>query len=166
MAAKYWERTKVYPNRYLGRLHADPEGKKVLKLPNGAMYPVAPGKRPAIQNYSVVVTTVATNHLKAQELQDPRTKCFRRGYGQGSRLSRGVNLDGVPDPLVKIAHNPGNKLSTKRHADFAYGRRGLEAAFDRINSGKNAGWGGIDLTPPRFLAIVKRFRKNASVRVS
>jgi hypothetical protein len=30
-----------------------------------------------------------------------------------------VNLDGVPDALQQIAHNPGNKLSSKRQAEFA-----------------------------------------------
>jgi len=31
-----------------------------------------------------------------------------------------VNLDGLPDPLAKIASNAINKLATKRHADFSY----------------------------------------------
>jgi len=30
-----------------------------------------------------------------------------------------VNLDGVTRPLAGIAHNPGNKLSTWRQADFS-----------------------------------------------
>jgi hypothetical protein len=30
-----------------------------------------------------------------------------------------VNLTGVPQVLQDIAHNPGNKLSTRRQADFA-----------------------------------------------
>ena len=29
-------------------------------------------------------------------------------------FTEAVNLDGVPDALQDIAHNPGNKLSTKR----------------------------------------------------
>jgi hypothetical protein len=29
-----------------------------------------------------------------------------------------VNLNGVPDALQNIAHNPGNKLSSLRHATF------------------------------------------------
>jgi hypothetical protein len=33
-------------------------------------------------------------------------------------FTESVNLDGVPGPLQDIAHNPGNKLSTKRQADF------------------------------------------------
>jgi len=30
-----------------------------------------------------------------------------------------VSLDGVPSALQDIAHNPGNKLSTKKTATFA-----------------------------------------------
>ena len=33
-------------------------------------------------------------------------------------ITEAVNLDGVPDGLQGIAHNPGNKLSTKRQASF------------------------------------------------
>jgi len=38
---------------------------------------------------------------------------------KGAAYTEGVNLGGVPGPLQAIAHNPGNKLSTKRHADFS-----------------------------------------------
>ena len=30
-----------------------------------------------------------------------------------------MNLTGVPQVLQDIAHNPGNKLSSKKEADFA-----------------------------------------------
>jgi len=32
--------------------------------------------------------------------------------------TEGVDLTGVPDALVSIAHNPGNQLTTSRQADF------------------------------------------------
>jgi len=33
-------------------------------------------------------------------------------------FSEAVSLDGVPAALADIAHNPGNKLSTKKTATF------------------------------------------------
>ena len=40
------------------------------------------------------------------------------GGTKGAAFTEAVNLDGVPDGLQGIAHNPGNKLSTKRQATF------------------------------------------------
>jgi hypothetical protein len=38
---------------------------------------------------------------------------------KGASYVEGVDLTGVPDVLQQIAHEPGNRLSAKRHADFA-----------------------------------------------
>ena len=64
----------------------------------------------------VDLATVAANHLKAFDVQDPQTEA------DGTRsviFSEGVDLTGVPGPLQDIAHDPGNRLSTKRTAIFA-----------------------------------------------
>ena len=48
-------------------------------------------------------------------MQDPQDDAG----GKGASFTEAVNLDGVPDALQQIAHNPGNKLSSKRQAEFA-----------------------------------------------
>ena len=68
----------------------------------------------------MVVVTVAANHLKAHDVKDPQDEVLPGvSTAKGAEFTEGVNLDGVPDALQQIAHNPGNKLSTKRQADFA-----------------------------------------------
>ncbi len=37
---------------------------------------------------------------------------------KGAQFTEAVDLTGVPDALQEIAHNPGNQLTTKRHADL------------------------------------------------
>ena len=95
-------------------------------------------------NYSVVVVTVAANHLKARDIKDIQGEILPGvSTAMGARYTEGVDLTGVPRPLQDIAHNPGNQLSTKRQADFVAGGRGLEAALDRIESGIFLGRGRI-----------------------
>jgi len=63
----------------------------------------------------VTVMTVAANHLKAKDLgaiQDVGSKTKTVSFTEA------VDLTGIPDPLQGMAHNPGNKLSTTRQADF------------------------------------------------
>jgi len=69
--------------------------------------------------YSVIVQTVVANHLKARDLQSVQDETLPGvSTAKGADYTEGVDLTGVPGPLVDIAHNPGNQLSTKRHADF------------------------------------------------
>jgi hypothetical protein len=113
--AKYWDRTKVYPNKYWADFTLTAEGKKVLKAPGGGdVIQWRPGSADD-KTYSVVVTTVATNHLKAHGVQDPQDEV---GGTKSAIFTEAVSLDGVPPALQDIAHNPGNKLSTKRTATF------------------------------------------------
>jgi hypothetical protein len=118
--AKYWDRAKVYPNRIWGDFPLTAEGKKVIKLPKGGdTLQWRPDKDPD-PNYAVTVTSVATNHLKAQDLQDLQDEMLPGvDTSKGADFNEAVNLEGLPAPLVKIAHNAINKLVTKRHADFA-----------------------------------------------
>ena len=41
------------------------------------------------------------------------------GTSKMGNYTEGVNLTGVPQVLQDIAHNPGNRLSTKKEADFS-----------------------------------------------
>ncbi|MGA3162183.1 MAG: hypothetical protein ABSC77_13300 [Terracidiphilus sp.] len=121
VAAKYWDRAKVYPNRIWGDFPLTAEGKKVIKLPKGGdTLQWRPDKDPD-PNYAVVVTSVATSHLKAQDLQDLQDEVLPGvDASKGADFNEAVNLEGLPAPLVKIAHNAVNKLVTKHHADFAF----------------------------------------------
>lgn len=121
VAAKYWEKATVYANRIWGDFKLTADGKKVLKLSDGSdVLKWRPDHDPE-PNYSVVVTSVATTHPKAQDVQEPQDEVLPGvDAAKGADFSEVVNLDGLPAPLAKIAHNAVNKLVNKRHADFAY----------------------------------------------
>ncbi len=112
--AKYWTRTLVYPNRFWADFTISPEVKNVVELANGGDVIQWRPESPDDKKFSIVVSTVATNHLKARNIGDIQDEAG----GKGADFSESVNLDGVPAPLQDIAHNPGNRLSTKRHANF------------------------------------------------
>ena len=119
--AKYWEKATVYANRIWGDFTLSAEGKKLITLSDGGnILKWRPDHDPE-PSYAVVVTTVATSHLKAQNVQDAQDEVLPGvDTAKGADFSEAQNLDGVPAPLVKIAHNAINKLTNKRHADFAF----------------------------------------------
>jgi len=120
IVAKYWERTKVYPNRFWADFTLTPEGKKVIKLPKGG--DVIEWRPDSVTDtrFVAVVVTVAANHLKAHDIKDIQDETLPGvDSAKGASFSEAVDFTGVPDPLQNIAHNPGNMLSTKRQADFS-----------------------------------------------
>jgi len=118
--AKYWDRTKVYPNKYWADFTLSADGKKAIKLPGGGDVIQWRPDSIADTHFSVVVVTAAANHLKAKDVQEPQDETVPGvTTAKSAGFTEAVNLDGVPDALQQIAHNPGNKLSTKRHADFS-----------------------------------------------
>jgi hypothetical protein len=120
ITAKYWNRTKIYPNKYWADFILTPDGKKALKLPNGGDTIQWRPESLTDDKYSIVVVTVAANHLKAKDVSEPQDEVVAGvDTAKSASFTESVNLDGVPDALQQIAHNPGNKLSTKRQADFA-----------------------------------------------
>lgn len=118
LTAKYWKLTKVYPNQRWADYTLTDEGKKVLKLANGGdviEWRPEPGSEP---HFAVI--TVAANHWKARDVQDPQDEIVPGvDTAMGAAFTEMVNLDGVPEPLQDMAHSPRNKLSAKRQADFA-----------------------------------------------
>jgi hypothetical protein len=121
ISGKLWERTKMYPNKYWADFKLTTEGKKAVKLPGGG--DVIEWRPSGLDdtNYTYRVTTAAANHLKAHdmgELQDEMVSGV--DTAKSGKYTEGMNLTGVPDSLQQIAHNPGNRLSTKRQADFAF----------------------------------------------
>jgi hypothetical protein len=116
VTAKYWDRSKAYPNKFWADFTLSPDGKKVIKLANGGDTIQWRPQSPEDKNFFVVVTTVATNHLKAHDVKDPQDEV---GGTKAAVYTEAVDLTGVPPALQDMAHNPGNKLSTKRTATFA-----------------------------------------------
>jgi len=113
--AKYWQRTTIYPNKYWADFKLTDQGKKLVKLPSGGDTIQWRPSSPTDPSFSIVVTTVAASHRKARDLKDiqdvgSKTKTVE--------FTEGVDLTGLPDLLVSIAHNPGNQLSTTRTATF------------------------------------------------
>lgn len=116
ITAKYWTRTTIYPNKIWADFTLTPEGEKVVKLQDGGKVIKWRPQSGSDQNYTIEVTTIAANPLKAHDitLQD------ESGGTKGGDYTESVDLTGVPAVLQGIAHNPGNQLSSRRHAEFTY----------------------------------------------
>jgi hypothetical protein len=120
VTAKLWDRTKVYPNKLWADFKLTADGKKAVVLPGGGD---TIEWRPASledQKYTIVVTTAAANHLRAHDMADLQDEMLPgANAAKSGKFTEGQNLTGVPQVLQDIAHNPGNRLSAKRQADFA-----------------------------------------------
>lgn len=116
--AKYWKLTKVYPNKRWADYDFTDDGKKVLTLNGGG---TTIQWRPDDQGKAhFFVTTVQTNHPKVKEVADPQDDVVPGvDTAKSAAFTEDVNFTGVPDPVVQMAHNPGNFLSSRKHADFA-----------------------------------------------
>lgn len=120
ITAKYWNRTTIYPNKFWADFTLTPDGKKVITLPKGGDVIQWRPDSLTDTNYSVVVVTVAANHLKARSLGTVQDEALAGvSTAKGASFTEAIDLTGVPDALQEIAHNPGNQLATKRQADFA-----------------------------------------------
>jgi hypothetical protein len=118
--AKYWTRTKVYPNKFWADFALTDDGKKVVKLPSGGDVIQWRPDSAIDTHYSIIAITAVANHLKAHDINNIQDEVVPGvDTAAGAAYTEGVNLSGVPGPFQAIAHNPGNKLSTKRHADFS-----------------------------------------------
>ena len=112
--AKYWTETTRYPNGYWADFALTPDGKKVLTLAGGGSVIQWRPDSPSDPHFVVVIQSVATNHLKARNVGEIQTVADTRI----ASFTEDVNLDGLPQPLADMAHNPGNKLSSLRQATF------------------------------------------------
>jgi len=113
-AAKYWGEVKRFPNGYWADFKLTDDGEKVVKLPNGGDTIEWRPNGPNDPRYVITVTTIATSHPKARDVRDIQDL----GNGKIATYTEDVNLDGLPAPLQGIAHNPGNELTSMRHANF------------------------------------------------
>jgi hypothetical protein len=119
VTAKLWDRTKVYPNKLWADFKLTPDGKKALILPGGGdvieWHPADLNDK----DYAVVITTVPSNHLRAHDMGDLQDETLPgANSAKSGKFTEGVNLTGVPQILQDVAHNPGNRLSSKKQAGF------------------------------------------------
>jgi hypothetical protein len=117
-AAKYWQLTKVYPNKLWADYTLTDDGKKALTLNGGGV--LIQWRPDADAKGHFYVTTVATTHPKPHDVSEPQDDTVANvETAKTASFTESVNFTGVPQPLQDVAHNPGNTLSTKRHAEFA-----------------------------------------------
>ncbi len=118
--AKYWKLTKVYPNMKWADYTLTDDGKKVLKLEAGGDT-IQWRPEEGSSNSHFYVVTAQTNHFRVKDVTDPQDEVVPGvTTAKSSTFSETMNLDGVPQPLADLAHNAGNKLSSKKTADFSY----------------------------------------------
>lgn len=113
--AKYWQRTTIYPNKYWADFKLTDQGKKLIKLSSGTDTIQWRPNGPTDPDFGIIVTTLALNHRKARdlkEIQDVGSKT------KTVEFTEGVDLSGLPEMLVGMAHEPGNQLTTTRTATF------------------------------------------------
>ena len=116
---KLWDRVKVYPNKYWADFKRTDTGKKAVKLANGGDTIEWRPSGITDKSFTVTVTTVAANHLKAKELGDVTdATVVGADKAKAVKFAEAVDLTGVPQLVQDIAHNPGNELSQKRTAEF------------------------------------------------
>lgn len=118
--AKYWDRTKVYPNRLWADFTLTADGKKLIAVPGGGdviqWRPMTLGDK----HYVVNVNTVSTGHLKALNVRNIQSEVYPgASQAMGCDYDEVVDFTGIPAPLAAIGHDPGNQISIQRHADFA-----------------------------------------------
>lgn len=120
ITGKLWTLTKIYPNRFWADYTLTADGKKAIKLSGGGDVIQWRPENDGDKGYSVVVVTAVANPLKAHDVGEIQSETLPGvDMAKGASFTESVNLEGVPDALQAIAHNPGNKLSTKRQADFS-----------------------------------------------
>jgi hypothetical protein len=114
VTAKYWEGVRRYPNGYWADFKLTDDGKKLVKLPQGGDTIEWRPNGPNDLDYSITLTTIATSHSRARNVQDIQDM----SGGKVATYTEDENLDGLPGPLQDMAHDPGNELSTQKQANF------------------------------------------------
>jgi hypothetical protein len=119
LTAKYWNLTKVYPNKRWADYTLTEDGKKVLTLQGGGdVIQWRPSDLGGASTHFYVVT-LAANHFKVKDVQDPQDEVVPGvPTAKIAKFTESVDLTGVPAVLAEMAHNPGNKLSSKKTANF------------------------------------------------
>ena len=114
VTAKYWTGLKRYPNGYWADFKLTDDGKKLVKTADGKDVIEWRPESPTDSKYAITLTTVATSRPKATDVGNPEDL----GSTKSVNFTEAVNLDPLPGPLQGIAQNPGNELTTPKHATF------------------------------------------------
>jgi hypothetical protein len=116
--AKYWTVVKAFPaNKNWGDLDLTDEGKKAIKLDDGT---TTIHWRPDEQNKGhFYVTTVKATHPKISEVSEPQDDVVPGADAAKScKFTATSNLEGMPDPVNRMAHATGNILTKRHTAEF------------------------------------------------
>jgi hypothetical protein len=116
VTARYWDRSKAYPNRYWADFKLTAEGQKAVKLPDGGDTIQWRPESATDTKYTIAVNPVIANHLKAENVADPQD-----GAGGSKYLlfDEVTSLNGVPDPVKTMARFSHTMVTTRRTATFA-----------------------------------------------
>jgi len=116
---KLWKLTKVYPNNRWADYVLTDDGKKVIKLA-GTSDTIQWRPEEGSKDFHFFVITVASNHLKAKDVNDPQDDVVANVQtAKSAGFTEVYDWNGIPDSVQTIAHNAINRLSTHRQADFA-----------------------------------------------
>jgi hypothetical protein len=115
VSAKYWDRSKAYPNKYWADFKLTDAGKKAVKLPAGGDTIEWHPASETDTTYTVVVNPVLTSHLKAKNLADPQDET--NGV-KSIRFDEVTSLEGVPDPVQSMARGTSTRISARKTATF------------------------------------------------
>jgi hypothetical protein len=120
LSAGYWKLTKIYPKQAgWADYTLTPEGQKLIKLSSGGN--VIEWRPGGDGEYRFLIQTITANTMRAKDVQNPENEILPDAKNAKSvRYTESVNMNGIPEPLQKMAHNAGNKLSSKRQADLSY----------------------------------------------
>lgn len=120
LTAGYWKLTRIYPKQEgWADYTVTDAGKKVLKLAKGG--DVIEWRPGGDGEFHFLEETTAAANMRAKEVRDPQDETLPDAQAAKSvKFTESVNMKDVPEPLQKMAHNPGNKLSSKKQADLAY----------------------------------------------
>ena len=115
VTAKYWDRSKAYPNQYWADFKLTDTGKKAVKLPGGGDTIEWHPESAADTRYTIVVNPAQANHLKAKNLADPQDEM---NGAKSIRFDELTSLENVPDPIQAMARHTGTKITVRRTAMF------------------------------------------------
>lgn len=120
LSAGYWKLTKIYPKQAgWADYTLSPQGQKVLKLSSGGN--VIEWRPGGDGEYHFLIQTITANTMRAKDVQNPQNEILPDAkHAKSVRYTESVNMDGIPEPLQNMAHNAGNRLSSKRQADLSY----------------------------------------------
>jgi hypothetical protein len=120
LTAGYWKLTKIYPKQQgWADYTLTDEGKKALKLNGGG--DVVEWRPGADGEFHFMIVTTATSGMRAKDVQDPQDEILADAKtAKSAAFTESVNMSNLPGPLQDMAHNPGNKLSSKKQADLSY----------------------------------------------